>query len=93
MKLGFGLWNYAVATYLLEAILLLGTLLLYLRSTTATSVAGKYGMPLFVALLLLANVANIFGPPGDSKPALAAAALAAYFGFAALAFWLDRKRA
>jgi len=93
LKLGFGLWNYAIATYALEAILLVSALWLYLRSTSATSLAGKYGMSVFVILLLLVNIVNIFGPlQGDSKLVLAISALSSYFLFAAVAFWLDRKR-
>lgn len=92
-KLGFGLWNNAVATYILEAGLLLLALWMYLRSTKAATAAGKYGMSVFVAVLLLVNISNLFGAPmGDSKPALAIAALSSYFLFAAVAFWLDRKR-
>jgi hypothetical protein len=92
-KLGFGLWNNAIATYAAEAILLLSALWLYLRSTTSTSLTGKYGMGIFVILLLLVNVANIFGPlQGDSKLVLAISALTSYFLFAAVAFWLDKKR-
>ncbi len=92
-KLGFGLWNNAVATYSIEAILLLSALWLYLRSTTATTAVGKYGMSMFVIFLLLVNVVNIFGPlGGDSKMVLAISALTAYLVFAAVAFWLDTKR-
>ena len=92
-KLGFGLWNNAVATYLLEAGLLLAALWMYLRSTKATTVVGKYGMPAFVGFLLLVNVSNIFGAPMvDSKIGLSIFALSSYFLFAAVAFWLDRKR-
>jgi hypothetical protein len=36
-KFGFGLWNNAIATYLLEAALLLFALWMYLRSTKATT--------------------------------------------------------
>jgi len=93
LKLGFGLWNNAVATYLLEAALLIGALWLYLKSTSASTATGKYGMGVFVVFLLLVNIVNIFGPlGGDSKVVLAASALSAYFVFAAIAFWLDRKR-
>jgi len=92
-KLGLGLWNSAVATYVVEALLLLGGLWLYLRATRATSAVGKYGMVAFVALLLLVNVFNLFGPaPQDGQVALAISALTAYFVFAAIAFWLDTKR-
>lgn len=92
-KLGFGLWNNAIATYAVEAGLLILGLWLYLRSTKAVTSLGKYGMGVFVGLLLLVNVANIFGPPMvDSKLGLAVFALTSYFLFAAVAFWLDRKR-
>ena len=92
-KLGFGLWNSAIATYALEAVLLLLGVWFYLRSTKATTPVGKYGMVLFVGFLLLVNAANIFGPPMvDSKLGLTVFALTSYFLFAVIAFWLDRKR-
>ncbi len=92
-KLGFGLWNSATATYALEAIILLSALWLYLRSTSASTTLGKYGMTIFAILLLLVNVVNIFGPlQGDSKLVLAITALTSYFLFAAVAFWLDTRR-
>ena len=92
-KLGFGLWNNAVATYLLEAGLLLFALWVYMRSTKATTAIGKYGMPVFIGILLLVNVSNIFGPlMVDSKIGLSMFVLSSYFLFAAVAFWLDRKR-
>ena len=93
LKVGFGLWNNAVATYTLEAIILIAALWIYLGSTSATTKTGKYGMPVFVVFMLLANVVNIFGPfQGDSKLTAGIMALAFYFLFAAVAFWLDRKR-
>ena len=93
LKLGLGLWNSAIATYILEAAFLLVALWFYLRSTAATSKSGKYGMIVFVVLLLLVNIVNVFGPlQSDSKVALAVSALGAYFLFAAVAFWLDKKR-
>jgi len=92
-KLGFGLWHNAIATYALEAALLTAGLWLYLRSTTTTSSIGKYGMSVFVVILLLVNAVNIFGPPlGDSKVSLAISALMMYFLFACAAHWLDGKR-
>ncbi len=93
LKLGFGLWNNAIATYALEAVLLVSALWLYLRSTSATSAVGRYGISVFVVFLLLVNVVNIFGPlQGDSNLVLAISALTSYFLFAAVAFWLDTKR-
>ncbi len=93
LKLGFGLWNNAIATYAVEAVLLLGALWIYLRSTSASTATGKYGMGVFVVFLLLVNFLNIFGPlQDDSKVTMAVSTLAAYLLIAGVAFWLDRKR-
>jgi len=92
-KLGFGLWNNAIATYVIESAFLAVGLWLYLRSTKATSSIGKYGMGIFVMILLFVNAINIFGPPfGDSKVSLATSALAMYFLFASAVHWLDGRR-
>ncbi len=93
IKLGFGLWNSAAATYALEAILLIGALWLYLRATRASSALGKYAMAAFIAILLLINIVNIYGPPPQGgKIEMAVSAMVAYFLFAGVAFWLDKKR-
>jgi hypothetical protein len=93
LKLGLGLWNHALATFLLEALLLVGGLVLYLRATSPVTPGGRYAMALFVSVLIVLNVANIWGPPPEGRMALAVTALGAYLGFAAIAHWLDRKRA
>lgn len=92
-KLGFGLWNSAIATYSLETILLLAGLGVYLKSTKATTPVGKYGMILLVVLMLAINANNIFGPPfGADVITMSISAIVMYFTFAGVAFWLDRKR-
>jgi hypothetical protein len=93
-KLGFGLWNNALLTYSLEAVLLLGTLVYYMKSTKSHAGKGHYAMPIFVAFLLLANIANIFAPfdKSQTETLVAVSAIVAYGIFAGLAFWLDKKR-
>jgi hypothetical protein len=92
-KLGFGLWNNAVATFTVEAVLLLAALWLYLRGTEGGSFAGKYGMIIFAAFMILFNGNNIFGPPPPGGTlGWVIAGLTLYFGFGGIAFWLDRKR-
>jgi hypothetical protein len=50
-------------------------------------------MAVFIGILLVINVSNIFGDPMvQSKIGLAIFALSSYFLFAVVAFWLDRKR-
>jgi hypothetical protein len=92
LKLGLGLWSDVRLTFLLEAVLLVGGLWLYLRSTEARERSGRYAMALYVFALITINIGNLWGPPLDSKVVLAASALVAYLGFAAVAYWLDRKR-
>ncbi|GLX78248.1 permease [Thalassotalea insulae] len=97
-KYGFGLWQHAFATYLLEAVLLIFGLFFYMKSTAniepTSGVLAKYGMPIFVVLLLAINVINIFGPLSaqDTNQSMAVSALAAYFILAVIAWWVDRKR-
>ena len=93
LKLGFGLWNNAMATYVLEAVLLIAGLWLYLKSTKSHNAIGRFGMIGFVVFLLIVNVLNIFGPLADDSVAgVAISALVSYFLFAGIAFWLDKKR-
>ena len=74
-RVGFGLWNVPGVAIALEVLLFVGGLLLYVRSTEARSAGGRWGLVAFVALLVLIEVANLFGPPPTSVSALAPAAL------------------
>jgi len=56
-KLGLGLWDHVDVSYMLEVGLLLGGLWIYIRYTRPASLAGKYGMPIFVICLMIANLA------------------------------------
>ena len=95
---GFGLWNNALLTYILEAILLVGGLFIYMKSTYNSGLnetgLSKYGMPFFVVVLLIINFINIFGPLSIEETTLSSAvtALILYIVFAIIAFWLDKKR-
>jgi hypothetical protein len=91
-KIGLGLWNNAVATYLIEGLILIGGLILYLRSTSATTLTGKYGMIVLVILMLVFNLDTLVGSPPSSPQVVAGSALISYLVLAGIAFWLDRKR-
>jgi membrane-bound metal-dependent hydrolase YbcI (DUF457 family) len=92
LKVGFGLWNYPVAAFGLEATLLFGGIVLYLRSTTSVSAIGQYGMVVFGLVMLPIQAAVFFGPPPVSDRAAAITALVFYAVFAWIASWLDRRR-
>ena len=86
-KVGLGLWNYPVAAFGLETLLLFGGMWLYLV---------RYRMrvtPLILfGLVMLAIQAYVFfGPPPASDNAAAMTALAAYAIFAAVIALLERR--
>ena len=98
-KIGFGLWNDVLASYLLEGLLLLGGLWIYLRSTKSATLVGKYGMSIFAVCLLVANlsvyreeVLNVFLPLPLTPEIFASCTLGYHFSFIGIAFWLDQKR-
>jgi hypothetical protein len=93
LKLGLGLWNNAIATYSLEALLILVGSWIYLAGTRGESFTGKYGMIIFTIFLVLFNLPNIFGPPlPGGTLTFALIGLTLNFVFAGVAFWLDQKR-
>ena len=94
MKLGFGLWNNAPLTFVLEAAVLLGGLWLYLRATApkAGSRLARFGMVGYVVILIALNVYNLFGPPPAAFMEVFGPAMVSYLGLAAIAFWLDGLR-
>ena len=85
-------WNYRAPAFLLEVAVLFGGMLLYLRSTAASTPLGRYGMPVFGVIMLLVQAAVFFGPPPPSASAAALTALLLYCLFAGVAGWLDRQR-
>ena len=98
-KIGFGLWNYVLAAYVLEGLLLLVGLWIYLQSTKGATLLGKYGMSIFAVCLLVANlsvyhedVLNFFMPLPLTPEIFASSALGYHFLFVGIAFWLDQKR-
>ena len=92
LKMGLGLWNYRVPAFLLEVAILFGGMLLYLRSTTATTRFGRWGFPVFGVLMLAIQAGAFFGPPPGAEWVAAVEALVLYIVFAAIAGWLERAR-
>jgi len=93
LKLGLGLWNYPVVAFALEAALLYGGMWLYLRVTRPAARGGRFGMLVFGVVMLAVQGSVFFGPPPPSGQAAAWMALFSYALFAAVAHWLERKRA
>ena len=92
MKVGLGIWNYPAIALALEALLLFGGMIMYLRRTKAINAIGRLGPPVFGILMLAIQCYVFFGPPPTSPSAAAITALVSYVVFAAVAQWLDRQR-
>ena len=91
-KIGLGLWNYPLASYFIEALLLIVGLWIYLRATKAISLTGRYGMPILAIILLVLGAMSTFIMQTTYMVNFALAMLAVYFGMISFAFWLDPKR-
>lgn len=91
-KVGLGIWDYPIIALSLEALLLFGGMIMYLRKTRPLSAVGRLGPPIFGVTVLAIQVYIFFGPPPASPVAAAATALGSYVIFASIAAWLDRNR-
>jgi hypothetical protein len=91
-KIGLGLWNYPIASYVVEALLLIAGLWIYLKSTEAKNFVGKYGLPILSVILLILNGVNTFVLYPTNVENFAVTMLVVYVTTIIIAFWLDRKR-
>jgi len=85
-KVGLGLWNLPAVALGLEALLLFGSMWLYLRHA-----ARRTAMLAFGVIMLAIQVYVFFGPPPASDKAAAATALIAYAVFAVVIRALERR--
>ena len=88
---GLGLWNHPAAALALEFGLLAAGTVVYLRSTVARDRIGRWGLPAFIAFLVLIQLGNA---RGDAPPSVAAIAWVgqAQWLLVAWALWIDRHR-
>jgi hypothetical protein len=88
-KVGLGLWNRPALAFALEAILLFGGVLYFLRRHPG----GRAGLALFGLVMLAVQAWVFFGPMLPSAEVAAATALASYAVFAGVAGWWERRYA
>jgi hypothetical protein len=90
-KVGLGLWNYKMATVLIESALFIGGLYLYTKSTQANDKIGSVGFWSLIGFMILIHIGNIFGPPPPSVSAIAWAGHLQWL-FVIWAYWVDGHR-
>jgi hypothetical protein len=92
VRVGLGLWNYPVATMVIESLMYVAGVWLYLRSTHAMDRLGRWVLGSFIVATYGLYLMASFGPPPPSARALAASAFGVWL-FPAWAWWADRHRA
>ena len=90
-KLGFGLWNYPLIALALEAGLLFGGIWLYMRSTTANTSTGRYGVLLFGLTIFAVHCLVLWGPAPPSLTAGAMRLGVLYLILSGVMYWLEKK--
>lgn len=78
--------------FALETVLLVGGLIIYLRTTRARSPIGRLAMPAFIVTLIGFNAYVVSSPTPANITVLALSDLAAYVALTAIAAVLDRLR-
>jgi hypothetical protein len=91
-RVGLGLWRFREASFLVEAALLIGGLLIYEQSTKVISPAGRFAMRTFVGILILIEAYNLYGPIPATIQQVAISAEVAYLVLATVAWRLDLLR-
>ena len=92
-KFGLGLWNSINATIALELPLFAAGVWIYARATRARDRIGRWAFWSLMAFLVVAYVANLFGPPPPSGPALWIFGIVSSVILLSWTWWADRHRA
>jgi hypothetical protein len=92
-RLGLGLWTHLNVALAVEALLLAGGWRLYFSATGAESLVGRYGLGVFLVILVaFAFGGQLWAPLPASVPQLAAGSLITLVIVFLVAGWLDRRR-
>ncbi|HCW05781.1 MAG TPA: hypothetical protein DGG95_00245 [Cytophagales bacterium] len=90
-KVGLGLWNYKMATFLIESVLFAVGVAMYLKKTQAKDNTGKYAFWGLIIFLAFISVSNMVGPPPPNVAAIAWAGHLQWL-FVLWAYWVDKHR-
>jgi hypothetical protein len=93
VKIGLGLWHSRPATVVVEGALWIVALVVYTRAFRPTSRWGKWGLWSLAALLTVAWLGGVYGPPPPDVNVVAWSALPAIIVFTGWLWTVERKRA
>ncbi len=90
-KVGLGLWNYKIGTFLVETAMFAAGIFTYVKNTSAIDRVGNYGFWGLAAFLFVISVSNMIGPPPPNVSAIAWAGHLQWL-FIVWAYWVDAHR-
>ncbi len=90
-KVGLGLWNYKVATLIIETTLFVAGVWIYVKNTRPSNKIGNYGFWGLIAFLAIISVSNVAGPPPPNVNAIAWAGHLQWL-IVIWGYWVDRHR-
>ena len=89
-KLGLGLWNSIILTYVIELSIYAAGVFMYARVTRARDALGRWGFWVYVVVLAIIYVSSN-GPPPPNERVLAWTTLGIWL-FVPWAWWVDKHR-
>jgi len=89
-EVGLGLWNYPVATVIVESTMLLAGIVLYLRNTRPRDAIGRWGFWGLIVVLAGSYYSTLFTPTPTDMRALAIFGIIFAWVFVLFAWWVDR---
>ncbi|MBL8018036.1 MAG: hypothetical protein JNM27_00090 [Leptospirales bacterium] len=90
---GLGLWKNIHLLLVVECLLTVVCLFLYLKSTSAASKLGRYGMIGFILVLMLVMFSGqLFAPMPETATQIASSSMITLIAIVLVVLWLDRKR-
>lgn len=90
-KYGLGIWNSVPATLVLELVMFAVGIWIYMQVTRARDRVGTYVLWVYVTILFLSYIGNLFSPPPTNTTALIFFVPVVWV-YVALAAWADRHR-
>jgi len=91
MKVGLGLWNYPVVSFIVESLIFIAGIYLYLSSTKTKNKTGTFAFWGLIVFLAAVYTMNVLGPPPPSVEAIGYAGLLQWL-FIPWAYWIDKNR-
>jgi len=88
---GFGLWSHPLVELMLELAIFAGGALLYLRTTRASDVTGKWALWALLTFLVIIQIASTFGAPPPSVSVLVWVGQSQWL-LVLWGYWVDRHR-